>query len=151
MRMLRGGGAEEKIKSLNMLLPWGRTAACDLKKQSWVMGILNKQRERGGGKKEKKKDGKKKKDGQSEDVRRRKRNRNINRKGLRSGSCYIWRWLCVLGLEGRGGSIDIRRHCHCCEESRKQIGARGMLYTALRYLNLSNLTSVLGKMAIVKV
>lgn len=35
-----GGGLRRK--SLNMLLPWGSTAACDLEKQSWVMGILNK-------------------------------------------------------------------------------------------------------------
>ncbi len=55
------------------------------------------------GRKEKQKHEKKrKKEGLSEDVRRKKRNGNINRKGLRSGSCYIWRWLRALGLEGRG-------------------------------------------------
>lgn len=42
VRMLGEGGGEEKLKSLNMLLPLGRTAACDLEKQSRVMGILHK-------------------------------------------------------------------------------------------------------------
>lgn len=81
-----------------MLLSWGHTAVCDLEKQSRVLGILNKwsekrrrTRRRRGNKK--KKNTKKKKEGLSEDVRRRKHTRNINRKGLRSGCCYIWRWL----------------------------------------------------------
>lgn len=39
MGMLRGGGGEG-IKSLNMLLPWGRTTAHDPEKPSRVMGIL---------------------------------------------------------------------------------------------------------------
>ena len=30
------------VEPLNMLIPWGHTAACDLEKQSRVMGILNK-------------------------------------------------------------------------------------------------------------
>lgn len=55
--MLGGGGGEEKTKSLNMLLPWGCTAACDLEKQSWVMGILNKMK-----KEEEEEEGKKKRD-----------------------------------------------------------------------------------------
>lgn len=95
-----GGGAGEE-KSLNMLLPRGRTAACDVEKQCRVMGIfvqVEKEGEGGGGGEKRKRD-----------VRRRKHNRNINREGLRSASCYIRRWLCVLGL---GGEIDLHRHCH---------------------------------------
>lgn len=63
----------------------------------------------------------KRKERLSEDVRRRKHNRNINRKALRSGFCYIWTWLGVLGLDMAGSSwtgrerrrsIDLRGHCH---------------------------------------
>lgn len=71
----------------NMLLPQGQTAPCDLLKQCRVLGISVQVEESRGGGEEK----------ESVDVRRRKHNRNINRKGLRSASCYIWRWLHVPG------------------------------------------------------
>lgn len=94
-------------KTLNMLLPWGHTAACDLEKQSRVMGILKKwsekRRRRMWREREEKKSNTERKERLREDVRRRKHNRNINRKALRSGCCYIWTWLRVLGLEQREG------------------------------------------------
>lgn len=37
-----GCGWGDGEKPLNMLLPWGQTAVCDLEKQRRVMGILNK-------------------------------------------------------------------------------------------------------------
>lgn len=40
---------ERLQKTLNMLFPWGHTAACDLEKQSRVMGILKKCSGGGGG------------------------------------------------------------------------------------------------------
>lgn len=59
--MWEGGGEKKTKKALNMLLPWGCTAACDLEKQCRVMGILNKKRKEGGGRR--KKHAKKKKRG----------------------------------------------------------------------------------------
>lgn len=46
MGIYGGGGGEKRTKSLNMLLPWGRSAACDLEEQCGVMGTLNKWRKR---------------------------------------------------------------------------------------------------------
>lgn len=83
-------------KSLNMFLPQGQTAVCDLRKgKFWTSRDWE-----GGG------EGRgERNEGLSEHVRRRKHNRNINRKGPRSASCYIWRWLSVLGL-GAQREID---------------------------------------------
>lgn len=98
-------------KSLNMSLPWGHTAACDLEKLSRVMGILSTKKRRGGGRR--RREGKKKhihtkkKEGLSEDVRRRKRSRNINRKGLRSGLLlYMEMAASSFGLVGTRGDIN---------------------------------------------
>lgn len=130
MAMLRGGG--EKTKSPNMLLPWGDH--CCVWSGKAVLGYgsfeqVEKEEEKG-------KERWKKKGGLSEDVRRRKHNRNINRKGLRSGSCYIWRWLCVLGLEGRLICAAIVITISRGGESLKTKTAWGMC-GALQYLNNS--------------
>lgn len=78
---------------------------------------------------------KKKKEGLSEDVRRRKRNRNINRKGLRSGSCYIWRWLCSRTGRGEGDRlIYITVVISRVERRSKQRQVWGMLRSTLRDL-----------------
>lgn len=83
-------------RSPNMLLPRGQTAPCDLLKPCRALGISGQAEGSRGGGEEKK----------SVDVRRRKHNKNINRKGLRSASCYIWRWLHV---PGRGEQREINR------------------------------------------
>lgn len=64
----------------------------------WTSGRQEKEEEEEEGRVEKKKKGLEKK--RETKWRRQERNRNINRKGLRSGSCYIRRWLCSRsGLE----------------------------------------------------
>lgn len=73
----------------------------------------------------------KRKERLSEDVRRRKHNRNINRKALRSGFCYIWTWLGVLGLEERDGDrlicvaivININKEESCSKQTLRKRGA----------------------------
>lgn len=73
----------------------------------------------------------KRKERLSEDVRRRKHNRNINRKALRSGFCYIWTWLGVLGLEERDGDrlicvaivININKEESCSKQTLRKWGA----------------------------
>lgn len=65
-------------------------------------------------------EGNRKKKRASEDVRRKKCSWNINRKGLSSASCYIWRWLRVLWLRRRR-SIDLCSYCHWrCSRWRSQ-------------------------------